>query len=335
MRGNNLLFSLKNACSVLLIVFLCYGSIMTGQTPISHSNALSALIQQADQTYARSSNNTMQHFFNNIPVNAAICMGLAMHGQKLLASQDDRYQIHYEMLRHEAHMFLGELARAHDFTNPFDGTPLTPQLLCEIFDTNASGDKNQWAVQNRLPNPGTVRQPMILSMVNIEPAGALPLKKNDSIRLLDQTADRVANTTNFQQPPPPVKNEPVKQPIAPGVILGRWQESYIAAYGVISEHETVRKQRFIDFKRGSGSDLYTGITMPGGENKFHVKSEKQIDPYTIEYSAVWDNPKGMMLYHAHGQQFKIRITRGQQGGIVLLRGKANVAVEMGYVKVGY
>jgi len=165
---------------------------------MSHSEAVTALIQQADQTYARAANTSIQHFFNNIPVNAAICMGLAMHGQKQLAEQTPGYQDHYEALRREVHEFLGNLAKAHNFKNPFDGQPMDRQFLAGIFDSNASGAYNQWAVENRMPDPGVVRQPLILDRVTPQSLAKLHLKDDaDEIRLLDEGATRP------QTDPPP------------------------------------------------------------------------------------------------------------------------------------
>ncbi len=185
---------------------------------MSRSEAVTALIQQADQTYARAANTSIQHYFNNIPVNAAICMGLAMHGQKRLAEQTPGYQDHYEALRREVHEFLGNLAKAHLFKNPFDGEPMDQQSLAKIFDSNASGEQNQWAVQNRLPDPAAVRQPFILDRVTPQSLAKLHLKDDsDSIRLLDQTTPPV-----IQEDPRPRQN-PAPPPGCPAsYVVGTW-----------------------------------------------------------------------------------------------------------------
>jgi hypothetical protein len=112
-----------NSAVRLLPVFCIIAAFLSpwlaAQAVLNHSDALTALIQQADRTYARAAHTSIQHYFNNIPVNAAICMGLAMHGQKRIADPNPQYLKHYEALRREAHEFLEGLAKAHHFEEPF------------------------------------------------------------------------------------------------------------------------------------------------------------------------------------------------------------------------
>jgi hypothetical protein len=199
-----------NSAVRLLPVFCIIAAFLSpwlaAQAVLNHSDALTALIQQADRTYARAAHTSIQHYFNNIPVNAAICMGLAMHGQKRIADPNPQYLKHYEALRREAHEFLEGLAKAHNFRNPLDGQPMDRQSLAAIFDSNASGEQNQWAVQNRLPDPAAVRQPFILDRVTPQSLAKLHLKDDsDSIRLLDQTAPPVIqeDPRHRQNPAPP------------------------------------------------------------------------------------------------------------------------------------
>ena len=232
---------------------------------MSHSEAVTALIQQADQTYARAANTSIQHFFNNIPVNAAICMGLAMHGQKRLAEQTPGYQDHYEALRREVHEFLGNLAKAHNFKNPFDGQPLDRQFLAGIFDSNASGAYNQWAVENRMPDPGVVRQPLILDRVTPQSLAKLHLK-DDSIRLLDRTGPIVTQNA----PPRPLENPAPPTGCPASHVLGTWWLKKTASPDPIQRYEITQT----------------------GDCTFVMRSPETADFLEFRYSGKWDPSSG-------------------------------------------
>jgi len=314
------------------LLAMLFSPLTRSQTALSISPALSALIQQADQTYARSDNQSIQYFFDKIPLNAAIIMGLAMHGQKRIADQDPRYRSQYEALRQEAHEFLGGLAKVHNFINPYDGQPMDPQFLAMVFDSNALGEQNQWAVQKGLPNPALVQQPLILNMVAPESRGRFFANENpNEIRLLDQVAPPVQVPERYTQPsPPPVSQpEPQRQPISQGAILGSWQKvSRDCAW--FSENST-RLNNYISFSPGGGRDLYVGRS---DADTFRIRSENQVDPFTIKYTAVWENPNGQMLYLVHGKEFTITVYRGKRNGMLLCRGGAGGVMASGYLKVG-
>jgi hypothetical protein len=176
---------------VFLVILTAVPRPLNGQEAIYISPALSLLIQDADQIYAQSAGTSMQQFFDNGPSNAAIVMGLVMHGQKLTTSINPGLSQNYEALRQEAHEFLGQLARVHGYRNPLDGQPMTGEILAQIFDRNASGAYNAWAVENSLPNPAHIPRSMILLQVSPESLARLHLRPPSSVTLFGLEAPAV------------------------------------------------------------------------------------------------------------------------------------------------
>jgi hypothetical protein len=124
---------------------------------------------------------------------------------------------------------------------------------------------------------------------------------------------------------------PQKRPIAPEAILGAWQ----LTTGCSVEADSPKGNFYVEFRRGSGRDLYVGTVSGGSDNDiFRVRSERQMDPYTIEYQAVWENPHGQALYLVHGKTIKITVYRGRRNQLLLCRGGAGGVMSNGYLKVG-
>ncbi|MFZ5949725.1 MAG: hypothetical protein ACOYXC_03405 [Candidatus Rifleibacteriota bacterium] len=313
------------------------------QTPLNYSKALGAIIQQAEQTYATAHNTNMQYLLNNIPLNAAILMGLAMHGQKLIIDRDPSYKMHYEALREEAHEFLNGLAQAHNFQNPFDHQPLPAKFLQDAFDSNASGQQNNWAIQNNLPNPALVQQPLVLNLVTPESLGKLHLRDDsNSINLLGQIAPPA--NRNWNQPqnansPGSDPGQTNQAPISPTQILGRWQMlAHGSDCGTRSPgsffNDTKVRDSFLTFTRGNGPDLYVGRTEPGAQMIFKIRSQKQVSPYIVEFSAICECPHGEMKYIVDGQKPTISLYYSKNGRLILCRGKMFSVLSSGYIKVG-
>lgn len=319
----------------LMILSLVLSPAAHPQAALNTSPALGALIRQADQTFARPVNVSIQDYFNRIPVNAAVILGLAMHGQKRIADRDPLYLWQYEALQQEAHEFLGELARVHNFTNPYDGTPMGRDLLVGIFDSNASGEQNQWAVRNGLPDPSFVEQPLILNLVTPESLGRLHLRSDaNEIRLLDQAAPPVPSPEPFPAPnlPPATRHDPQKQSITPAAVVGSWQLTTDCSIDATKP----RGDLYLEFRRGVGRDLYVGVSSGGGDtDTFRITSENQRDPYSVEFTAVWENPRGQAAYLVHGKTIKITMFRGRFNQLLLCRGGAGGVMSSGYLKRGY
>jgi len=150
----------------LCVIMSLLWAAVAGQTAIPVSDALVALAQQADQYCARHFGATQQQLLENDPEGAAVCLGLAMHGQFVQVVSSPVQERRFKALRLEVFDFLNGLAEAHGNRNPRDGNAMNGLFLCTIFDSNASGAQNSWAVQNGLPDPGRAGMPMILSRVS-------------------------------------------------------------------------------------------------------------------------------------------------------------------------
>ena len=121
-----------------------------------------------------------------------------------------------------------------------------------------------------------------------------------------------------------------KQPISRGAIVGRWQFTSADCWSSIPDD----KYNVLDFRRGSGKNLYIGKSSPG-DDTFIIVAETQKDKYTIEYTAFWKgtNPSS---HYARGLCNKILITvyRNEKNDITLCRDGCGSFVASGYIKTG-
>ncbi len=228
-------------------------------------------------------------------------------------------------------------------------------FLWQVFDSNASGGQNAWAQQQGLPDPYRLQMPLILGHVSEESLatlrshdggpGAVPggppqaesrgrlFNESDpgAITLLDQQAGPGLTYREFTPPPPAPPPEPdvEARPIGPGAILGRWQ----AVKGAYC-HSLVTRDRddyFIDFQRGGRFDRYLGRRTGG--DRFHVRSERQKDPFTMEYDVVWRTDEPALRY-VDNESITITVTSGTNGATYLCRGGRVGVTDGGYVRVG-
>lgn len=339
---------------ITLILLIAVPQNLNANNRIPVSNALQTLMYQAEQIYLAPEGRTIR----NVDPNAvASVLGLAMQGQKAYLKQNRSYQPQFDALNREITSFLGELATSFGNRNPSNGMHMDGNSLSEQYFKYLSGSMNGWVMQNKYINPAQVWQPFILNQVtvaqHVSPPSRVPdstgvfverEEEPDGIELLGQRAGLVKNnvgtnpTVSFAGIGNKKKKEIQKTPIRKGVIFGNWQAVNNSGGSCRVSDPLKRMPKYnINFQRGSGKTLYVGsfeieIYSTKGEYNYVILSEKQIDPYTIEYKSMLTSKNKSKWSLFHGMEFTTTVYKDDKNRLVLCRGSIRPFLEGTYIK---
>lgn len=328
-------FLLLSIVSIMLLVTIPE-SLSANTARIKMSPALTTVMKQAEQTYLIPFGWRMQ---SADPKSVAALLGLAMHRQKIYIEERLEYLDHFGELVKEIDSYLDSLANYYGNRDPKDGSYIDGEILSEKFYNALMGGMNEWVKRTKNINPSHVNQPFMINQVivdqHISPPDRVPESlgvfveqedEPDAIVLLGQRAERVTNNigTNPTFSIPRTKPQKVqKTPIRKGVIAGRWQKVDNYSDSCRVAQPIKREPYYINFRRGNGKSLYTApldITVYRVEKyNYVILSEKQIDPYKIEYKSklLSQNSRSGSSYHNQG--FVTTIFRDDKNRLILCR----------------
>jgi len=336
--SNKMKLSIIFTCLVLIFLVTPVNSFATTNIPISP--ALVTIFNQAETTYMGTLGITKQAAVDKYPDIFAVLVGMTLQRQFKYLRSNPAYVSRFKVLRDESLSFLEQLAMVHNYRNP-NGSDLSKETIRTKFYDGLNGNSNIYFINKYGLDPANVGLPFMLSQV---PApkntdgdhtehGKLHVKKKNEINLFGQKAPPAESDSPYvgwppkkqtSQPEPKVQ----KQPISRGAIVGRWQFTSFDCWSSISDD----KYNVLDFRRGSGKNLYIGKSSPG-DNTFIIVAETQKNQYTIEYTAFWKgtNPSS---HYARGLCNKILITvcRNEKNDITLCRDGCGSIVASGYIK---
>lgn len=203
------------------IIFICFFlTLLITQTNsfaaifILRSSALQTVFDQAEATYLSriAQGLTTQFAIENAPAVFAQSVGLAMQRQlKYMPGYGD-YMPQLKVLINEAESFMKQLARAHNYRHPRNGSNLPEARLGYEFSAGLGGVYNEAWIGLGI-DPAKVGLPFMLSLVappqNTSGNGGPPLakiqvKKNE-ISLFGNVAPSAESADESQAPPKPEK----------------------------------------------------------------------------------------------------------------------------------
>lgn len=177
------------------------------------------LIDQAKSTYLKSMGMDFNAALNQHPDSLAAAMGLALQRQRLYIEKNPDPVFQYSQLRRQATDFLGEVAQAHNYRHPINGTPMDKDYLEEILIENAAGFFNDAFIKKYGINPAMVELPLLIGdkpvQNNIQRHDAFQQEENNDIILFGEKI-KAAKDVNVY--PETTSNE-----VPPDdIIVGNW-----------------------------------------------------------------------------------------------------------------
>lgn len=159
-------------------------------TTLHSSTALDTIFQQSERTYLRALGSNTQEAISNAPEVFASLVGLTMQQQfeQLRDYRNRAYSSHYEALKDEALDYMAQLAQAHSYRNPADGSNMPADRLMMAFLNGLKLDTSKLMFGTL--NPNDVKFPFILSQVELpansggDERGRLYVKPNNEINFL-------------------------------------------------------------------------------------------------------------------------------------------------------
>jgi len=333
--------------SMMILVAACLGlylapGIAVAGTGLNPSPELRTLLRQAESTFMKPMGLDLKLAIDHAPVFLAMTTGLAMHRQMKYLNQHPEHMERFDALKDQALAFLNEVAKVHNYINPEDGTRLSEAQMGLEFYEGLNGEPNDYFIEQFNIDPAQVELPMILAQVpepgpdDDGPLGAFH-QKSDGLVLLGQRADLVEHDIDMR-PLDPTPSAPPLQlaPIEKGAIVGNWEEA--GGMDCSVSEGSQGDGRYIRFQRGSGNDLYVGRQSGKYRRTVRIRSEKQIDQYTMEYTGKYvelktevskDDWYGEWLLSDKPATF--RISRGKKNGILMCR-DIHGLIGTGYIK---
>ena len=186
--------ALSKLCTCLILACLFMPNYSLAETRVDTSTALDTLFRQTEDTYLRALGVSKQEALNQAPEVFANLVGLTLQQQlkQLDEYKNHKYLSRYEALQDEALSFMGELARAHNYRHPIDGSDMSEYRLKAAFYNGVKQDASNMRFGNT--NPADVRLPFILSQVELPVSsgggehGKLQVKPTNEIDFLGQVS---------------------------------------------------------------------------------------------------------------------------------------------------
>ena len=123
-------------------------------TQIQISSTLKTVFDQAETVYAPSGY-TMDVLYKDAPEMAVIFIGLIMQRQEIYLNEvrNVEHLKNRTALNNEITQFIGELAKAHNYINPLDGSKLSPIQMHKDFKSAINGNFNNVYINKFGINP--------------------------------------------------------------------------------------------------------------------------------------------------------------------------------------
>ena len=187
-------FPLAFACLLLTLLVMPINN--SADTQLVASPALQTILDQAEATYMTPFGGSKQWGLNEQPGLYALFVGLTLQRQFNYLPDNTEYIPHFQDLRKEALVFMEQLASAHNFRHPTDGTELSASFMRSELHRGLNSDSNDKYIQTMGIDPANVELPLMLSQVpepkrteKIEDRARLQLKEEpEGITLLEEKA---------------------------------------------------------------------------------------------------------------------------------------------------
>lgn len=242
---------------VLLALFIA-ASPSVADTTLHSSTALESIFQQTENTYLKALGTNQHETLNQAPDAFASLVGLTMQQQfkQLQEDKNRKYLSRYKVLEAEALTYMGQLAKAHNYRHPSDGSNMPASRLKVEFYNGLNMDTSKVRFGNL--NPNDVKLPFVLAQVPAPKKtgsddrwlGKMQVQDN-GIKLLEEDIVGAENT-NYD---PLV----VRDGVPEDAIIGTWVPSESRRHLSVKDGPiTIRKQgtNYI----GQFSYLYTKFT---------------------------------------------------------------------------
>jgi len=216
--SNKMKLSIIFTCLVLIFLVTPVNSFVN--TTIQNSPALVTIFNQAEATYMVPLGINKQTALDKYPDIFAGLVGMTLQRQfKYLRSNGD-YISRYNVLENEALAFMHQLAKAHSYRHPTDGSNLPEARMGVKFYDGLNGNSNIYFIEKFGIDPAKINLPFMLSQVPLPKNtggdntehGKLHVKKKNEINLLGQKAPPTESDSPYvgkpSRPEPQVSSGP-------------------------------------------------------------------------------------------------------------------------------
>ena len=283
----------------LLLAFFIFPSSGFAGPHLQVSTALQTILNQTETTYMQPLGLTMQNAINQDPDMFAGLVGMTLQRQYNYLGNHRDYLPQYQVLEEEALTFLHQLAKAHNYRHPADGSNLPEARMGVEFYSGLKGDSNGYFMQKFGIDPANAGLPFMLAQVSV------PEKNGEDGGWLGKIQVKEGGITIFGetigaagQPsyPLPILSEDI---IPEDIIIGTWApkedwEKYFSTRGhgpvTFSKQGNVYVGKFTYLDTGF-SDFPNGIkiTKTYTLDKSLAKETfggKQIREYQTRYTSI-------------------------------------------------
>lgn len=163
----NIKFSIITTCLVLAFLVMPLNGFAA--INIYRSPALQTIFNQAEATYTKRfvKGMTNQIALNTAPELFAMSVGMTLQRQFKHLRNNRNYVSHYEALEKEALNFVYQLAKAHNYRHPTDGSSLPEGRVGVAFYQGLNGKMNAMMIQKTGIDPAKARLPFMLAQVSV------------------------------------------------------------------------------------------------------------------------------------------------------------------------
>lgn len=297
---------------------------------IQISSTVHTILRQAETVYVPSGY-TMDVIYNDAPDMAPIFLGLIMQRQKVYMDQtrNINHIDNYMNLVSQIDAFLSQLAKAHNYINPVDGSKMPPIQLQNSFMETIEGKYNDVYINKFGINPTTAnvaylldRAPNPNNVGNTDEHAKIDVAEAPTeINLFGEVSGAAENNFNYPTDDRDSQNtseEVKKQPLKPDVIVGTWKYTK-SKYGCNSNSSAEESSESYTFQKGYGKTLFFGET---ADRSYTLNIIKQINPNEVVYIGTmkWKVKVKPEYNCSNGQTIKVYITRGKNNNIYMCPG---------------
>ena len=328
--------------SFIILTFLVLGSqTLISQITYNNSAALETLLQQIDENYVPpewvDTMNNMEKLAKTIPQIYFTFLGAAMNKQEGYINSNPIASQNFTNLNREIIFQIPDIVDLKNSLISNNNEKVSDNQLLNIYDDALVGIINETFNQEYKKSKGKdlsqISMPSVLDQHLVGGTSFRKVAKKDKneINLFGEVAPPAKSNSPYvsdkQTSQPETKVQ--KQPIQKGAILGRWQFTSHECMSSIPDD----KYNVIDFRRGSGKNLYIGNSS-ASDQTLTIVAEKQLDQYRIEYVAYWKGTSIARYGRGLCDKIKISVYRNKKNELLLCRGGCASIVASGYIKTG-
>lgn len=278
----------------LALVFFVTPANSFAGTQLKTSSALQTILDQAEATYMKPLGFTTQTAINKDPDIFAGLVGMTLQRQFNYLRSNGDYIRQYKVLENEALIFLNQLAKAHNYRHPTDGSNLPEARMGVEFYRGLNGDSNGYFIEKFGIDPANVKLPFMLSQVpppkntggdGVTPHGRLHVKEKNEIKIFGEVMSAASSK--------PAKDTPVASdhPFPTGQCPKQSSEEFFIIDSVTNQivKSPTASCTWCSYKNGL---LYSETPQVNGK-KHGMKKSFRIDkgPYYMTQSTPYTNDK--------------------------------------------